>query len=1147
MTVEAYPLKPLCTEFKQLTDYDTYRGQQVVKVSNVFYRCYRFLADWWHGGKAACDQREFRELCDRRGNENGLTLKEHIRSLKDRVEHFHYASPASDVELTDLANQAKWLLKIKSHLLISGIADHALQGDTSSLFEETFGSTLTDISRQLEEYIEANEGVISPGKLSTIHRAQKWIEAADDTERLKVGGFVGQVPLRIEQIEPGSILLTDMDIPSQVSSLFNQTFSSFSRAIWVVVRFFFGHSFFQSSIRTSDHNVLGIHTDPNSSLTYRCQETQIDGVVYDRIVMQPLPSYRQLAANEVVPYLQNSAENESSGIFTQMWKYLNLSSPTTRNENGDVVIDSVSSHSSSEYIAAGWAHHHVELVEGIDPARLHPDQFLQSKVLQPIFISNPILRQSLKHDPLHLESRILTLSAEGVLTPFENAKLNALTGNKREFREFSVGILERLLRSDFVPRARRDDFFALLENNQFYEFYDFLVESSLHGRAASDHQHQKLKEWVQSLPTPSAQLAQILQEVQNAIDWNMPHNVQSNLLRYFELLRNQTFHYHNRNEIYAVIAWLYQIKSMDGRNFTKTLEQSIEDVRFFEICDEKLQRIALAVKEQNHVSTIELARELGIEDPFATPEELLDAINVLYVNFLKIYSERNGEDWIYYFYYGNFVDSFKKISSSLQQHRWCGECHFSADNHPENGVWPNTLHEDSPFAGPDRIVSHIEASDVHRPLDGSVSVFTCSFGTGHNTAAAAVAGYLSEYNLHVDIADPSEDVLLPASFIHSAGRVLGYRDWSDAKVFKWVIRNQLYWLDTLSKGVMRIVYRIFGWEGTHGVFPAFTEEFSPVKALVYRRLMIDRPDVLASTYHMDLNLLREVGRTLKIPYVHLPTDTGVKAFETNYWGSPDPEDRFVVSIPYNDDRVLNSAHEIDPANQFLGGYPVRPAFLEIHPDEDLDEFKQLQGIDLDATLVTVMTGGGGIQVPYPEMLANDSRIQEKMHVVVVAGNNRSIVDNLRGRLTQTEDGFFHGSNPNVTIQVATERRPGMSPTYLLGPNTLAFLQQASDVVLTKPGGASTAEILYSRTQMVFDQTVAPFSWEQDNASRIHEWGQGESFYRMDELTPTILRAAAKATNPELDQILINPQKAITGKILDLLEFSKGQFGQTTIV
>merc|ERR1712187_151346 len=100
---------------------------------------------------------------------------------------------------------------------------------------------------------------------------------------------------------------------------------------------------------------------------------------------------------------------------------------------------------------------------------------------------------------------------------------------------------------------------------------------------------------------------------------------------------------------------------------------------------------------------------------------------------------------------------------------------------------------------------------------------------------------------------------------------------------------------------------------------------------------------------------------------------------------------------------------------------------------------------------------------------------ETVHVVVIAGGNNDLAKNLEEKLTGrvqfsrnlSDVTFLQGESEYVTVEVARDpaNTNEKKPYYVFG-DELALLMDMADVIITKPGGGSPAEIAYGGTPAV---------------------------------------------------------------------------------
>jgi len=291
-----------------------------------------------------------------------------------------------------------------------------------------------------------------------------------------------------------------------------------------------------------------------------------------------------------------------------------------------------------------------------------------------------------------------------------------------------------------------------------------------------------------------------------------------------------------------------------------------------------------------------------------------------------------------------------------------------------------------------------------------------------------------------------------------------------------------------------------------------------------------RPDLLVTVYHMELMIVLEVAKELgNLPVIHMATDMDIKMGEIFTPKIYPVYPRFLLGVPFHLEKSYKTIPPLPQSLTFLSGYPVRKEFLEpVNTAQVAAEKAKL--VPAGTRVLLVMTGGGGQDIPWPYKLAA-SGIGQPLHIVIIAGGNNSLAGRLRAELpgNVTFPGnrtVWQGADKSVTVEVA--RDPDNTredkPYFILG-RRLAFLMDAADVVLSKPGGGSTAEIAYRGTPAIFDVQHRLFHWEQFTV---------DVFEAED-------RAAASKTRPLSGQLCFEPWLWA-----DPLDWQRGQVAQFSI-
>lgn len=420
----------------------------------------------------------------------------------------------------------------------------------------------------------------------------------------------------------------------------------------------------------------------------------------------------------------------------------------------------------------------------------------------------------------------------------------------------------------------------------------------------------------------------------------------------------------------------------------------------------------------------------------------------------------------------------------------------------------------------------------------SVLIATCSFGTGHKQTAQALKGHLGN-GAHVTILDPTEygsEFVKENDFFYKIGKKFG-KEWSSVKIFNWILAEQKYWMVNIENKIDSVLCRILK-KQKNGVAKQAKGQDTGMKQLLRKRFLMERPDLLVTTYHMDLNPFIEVAEEMGIPLMHVPTDLDVKLGEV--FGRSGPSyPHFKTFLPDNNKATLETANLLDAEHIHrevvdgqepqVAGIALRPEFYIKRSDEEIAAIKKERGIDPEATVVLVLSGGNGQELPYPEMLMNSASNGKKYHMIVVAGSNNAAGNNLNKKRKENER-FIKGKNPNVTIEVAEDPAIGTEKTpYFIGASELSRLHAIANVAITKPGGLSIGELLQTGVPMILDRRITPMNWEDFNIDVIREQRRGLPYTGRNDLVELIETVAAFGKKPKP-----NYSKWFTAEMMDMI-------------
>lgn len=368
---------------------------------------------------------------------------------------------------------------------------------------------------------------------------------------------------------------------------------------------------------------------------------------------------------------------------------------------------------------------------------------------------------------------------------------------------------------------------------------------------------------------------------------------------------------------------------------------------------------------------------------------------------------------------------------------------------------------------------------------------TCSFGSGHKSPMAAVAKLIGSDHAHFFGADGPDDILKPACTVHKFGKFFG-QDWKKSDAYTYIIQKQWFWIPKLYLFIARIIKAVSNF--FFGPATPAAPVDSKDKELIRKRLLMEMPDHIMTFYHMDLQAILEVAEEMGIPTTHFATDFNAK-MEHAFGELPPTHPMFKLVVAGDSDETLDSASPISEKDIITSTGAVRPLFLAKTDENILAEMRQERGIDDNTSTVLFMGGGYGQAIDFPEQLAADTTIQEKLHLIVIAGGHKGFGDHFedlakQGVLTK-EGAYYKGSNPNITIEVAVDPAVKTKNTpYYIGESAMSRYFDLADVLYTKPGGSTTFEALAKGLTTVFDSRGSLMYWEEENMAQTIDLGLG---------------------------------------------------------
>jgi len=214
-------------------------------------------------------------------------------------------------------------------------------------------------------------------------------------------------------------------------------------------------------------------------------------------------------------------------------------------------------------------------------------------------------------------------------------------------------------------------------------------------------------------------------------------------------------------------------------------------------------------------------------------------------------------------------------------------------------------------------------------------------------------------------------------------------------------------------------------------------------------------DVVVNTHFLPADLIATMQRRRKPAprQVTVVTDFDAHAMWVN-----EPCGRYFVAT---EEAALSLVHwGVDRARITVTGIPIHPVFAERKSQEHC---RAKHAIDSDRPVVLLLAGGFGVG-PIGRMFEEILKVERPLCVVAVAGKNES----LRTKLGKVRVPERHRA---TVIGFTTE---------------IDELMRAADVVMTKPGGLTTSEVLACGAAMVIVNPIP--GQESRNSDYLLEHG-----------------------------------------------------------
>lgn len=266
-----------------------------------------------------------------------------------------------------------------------------------------------------------------------------------------------------------------------------------------------------------------------------------------------------------------------------------------------------------------------------------------------------------------------------------------------------------------------------------------------------------------------------------------------------------------------------------------------------------------------------------------------------------------------------------------------------------------------------------------------------------------------------------------------------------------------------------------------------------------------RPDIFVCTHAVPSSLIAEQKRrgNCHLPLVAIVTDYDVHS----YWAHSEV-DCYIVANEQS--RATLISRGIQENKIKICGIPVNPSFLKKISRKDA---RKRLGLDPQKPTVLVMGGGRGLG-PIGEMMNKLGSLKPDLQVIVVAGTNRELEKDL----------LPHKRNRLVRVFGFTDQIP--------------LLMDASDILVTKPGGLTSSEALVKGLPMLMINPIP--GQEERNARYLAKHAGAQKVKNLKDLEDKVrnlLRHPDALSNLSKKMLKISKPRAAqdaAGEILRLL-------------
>ncbi len=241
--------------------------------------------------------------------------------------------------------------------------------------------------------------------------------------------------------------------------------------------------------------------------------------------------------------------------------------------------------------------------------------------------------------------------------------------------------------------------------------------------------------------------------------------------------------------------------------------------------------------------------------------------------------------------------------------------------------------------------------------------------------------------------------------------------------------------------------------------------------------------ILAVAHHKPR--LAYISYVLGIPMTYIHTDHGFRPMLTSILNEQKRLKKPLIKFGMiGDDKLFKKK---ETKKQLIRvDFPVRPSFQPVSPSQ-LKSIRKKLHIEDNAYVVKVAMGQNGLAKDIKKilvrMLEEEKKLRNPLYVFVVCGKN----EQLKSDLTP-----FASAKGKIHIKILG----------FLEEKEMAEIDKASDVWITKPGGSTSAELIETQKQMLYEINAA-HGWEKSNARHLQKLGLAKMMSKKKSLIKQI--------------------------------------------